>query len=127
MKGRFNFGVAFICAVLGALLIVPAWGQVKEGAMERFKQGRIELIKKLKLAPDKEKAVLAVEEKYSGQRQEIVASLKKNQEELNSALAAPKPDEAKVKEVVGAITAGMDSLFNSFKSQREEATGAILL
>jgi Spy/CpxP family protein refolding chaperone len=88
--------------------------------MERFKQRRIQIIKQLKLAPDKEKAALAVEDKYSGQRKEIVAALKKNQEELQTVLAAPKPDEAKVKELVSAISGGMDSLFNSFKSQRDE-------
>lgn len=35
-------------------------------------------------------------------------------------MAVAKPDDAKVKELVSALTGGMDSLFNSFKSQREE-------
>jgi Spy/CpxP family protein refolding chaperone len=121
MNGKFNFKIGLLCAVLSALLVAPALGQVKEGErMERFKQRRTQIIKQLKLAPDKEKAVLAVDEKYTGQRREITATLNKNQGELAAALAAPKPDEAKVKELVSAVTGGMDSLFNSFKSQREE-------
>lgn len=121
MKGKFNFKLGLLCAVLSAMLVAPALGQVKKDEkMERFKQQRIQIIKQLKLAPDKEKAVLAVEDKYSSQRPEINVGLKKNQEELQAALAAPKPDEAKVKELVSAVTGGMDSLFNSFKSQREE-------
>ena len=120
MKGRFNFKLAALCAILSAMLVAPALGQGKADPEEQFKQHRIQMIKQMKLAPDKEKAVLAVEEKYGGQRQELVASLKKTKEDLQAALAVAKPDEAKVKELVSALTSGMDSLFNSFKSQREE-------
>ena len=120
MKGKLNFKLAVLCAILSAGLVAPAVGQVKDEAMERFKQRRIQIIKQLKLAPDKEKAALAVEDKYSSQRPAITAALNKNQGELREALALPKPDEAKVKELVSAVTGGMDALFNSFKSQREE-------
>jgi Spy/CpxP family protein refolding chaperone len=121
MKVKFNLKVGALCAILVAMLVTPGLGQVKpDEKMERFKQRRIQIIKQLKLAPDKEKAVLGVEDKYSSQRQEIVTGMKKNQEELTAALAVPQPDEAKVKGLVSAVTGGMDSLFNSFKSQREE-------
>jgi Spy/CpxP family protein refolding chaperone len=106
----------------------PATGQPKEhpagpakgGPEEQFKQRRIQMIKQLKLSPDKEKAVLAVTDKYDGQRKEIIDNLRKTKADLQAALASGKPDEAKVKELVNSLTSGMDSLFNSFKSQREE-------
>ena len=120
MKGRFNFKLAALCAILSAMLVAPALGQSKADPEQKFKQYRMQMIKQLKLAPDKEKAVLAVDEKYASQRQELVNSLKKTKEDLQTALAAPNPDEAKVKGLVSTLTGGMDSLFNSFKSQREE-------
>lgn len=121
MKRKFNFKFGLLCVMLSSMLAAPALGQGKEDAQTAFfKQRRAQIIKELKLAPDKEKAALAVEDKYSGPRKEIVATLKKNQDELQTVIAAPKPDEAKVKELVSAIAGGMDALFNSFKSQREE-------
>ena len=121
MKGRFNFKLAALCAILSVMLIAPALVQAKdEKGEEYYKKHKAEIIKELKLAPDKEKAVMAVEDKYSAKRKEIIAGLKKNQEDLKAALAAASPDEAKVKELVSALTSGMDSLFNSFKSQRDE-------
>lgn len=121
MKRKFSFKLGLVCAALSFMLVVPALGQGKEDAQTAFfKQRRAQIIKELKLAPDQEKAALAVEDKYSGPRKEIVATLKKNQDELQTVLATPKPDEAKVKELVSAIAVGMDALFNSFKSQREE-------
>lgn len=119
MKGKLNFKLAALCAILSAALVAPAAAQVKDEAMERFKQRRTQIIKQLKLDPEKEKAMLAVDDKYSSKRQEIVATMNKSQEELRAALAT-KPDEAQVKGLVSAVTGGMDALFNSFKSQREE-------
>jgi Spy/CpxP family protein refolding chaperone len=46
--------------------------------------------------------------------------LKKSREELQAALAAPKPDEAKIKDLVTALSAGQDKVFASFQSQRDE-------
>ncbi len=120
MKGKFSFKLGVLCAILSAMLVAPALGQGKEDVAEQFKQKRIQMIKQMKLAPDKEKAVLAVEEKYGSQRKETLATLKKTQEDLEAAVTGANPDEAKVKELVSALTGGMDSLFNSFKSQREE-------
>ncbi len=120
MKGKFNLKLGLLCAILSAALVAPALGQGKSDPEDQFKQRRIQMIKQLKLAPDKEKAVLAVDEKYASQRKEIAAGLKKTKDDLQAALAGANPDEAKVKEMVGTLTSGMDSLFNSFKSQREE-------
>ena len=47
-------------------------------------------------------------------------AVKKANEDLQAALAAAKPDEAKLKELVSALTADQDKMFASFKSQRDE-------
>jgi Spy/CpxP family protein refolding chaperone len=125
MKGMFNFKLAALCAILSAALVVPAMAQGKNNVAERFKQERTQMIKRLKLAPDKEKALIAVEEKYVQPRQEIIAGLKKDRTELDAALAAPTPDEAKIKDLVNALTSGQDKLFDSFKSQRNEELGML--
>jgi hypothetical protein len=123
MKGKFNFKLGALCAILSAMLVMPALGQVKgvkgaEGA--RYKEKRDQMIKELKLAPEKEKAILAVEDKYARERKEIVDGVKKANVDLQAALAAATPDEAKLKELVSALTAGQDKMFASFKNQRDE-------
>ena len=57
MKGKFNFKLGALCAILSAMLLLPAPGQAKEeeGAA-RYKEQRDKIIKELKLAPEKEKA-----------------------------------------------------------------------
>jgi Spy/CpxP family protein refolding chaperone len=119
MEFRHNFKWVMLGAALMALLVAPAWGQTKE-QMAKFKEHRAAMIKQMKLAPDKEKALLAVEDKYAAARQETIATLKKNREALQAAVQAPNPDEAKVKELVSAANSGQDSLFTSFKNQRDE-------
>ena len=120
MKGKFNFKLAALCALLSVVLAVPALAKGKTDMAERFKQERNRMIAQLKLAPEKEKALIGVEEKYVEPRKEIIAALKKARIDLQAALAAPTPDEAKVNELVNAITSGQDKLFDSFKSQRNE-------
>ena len=120
MKGKINLKFALLGAVLSVMLLAPALSQAKEGKAEQFKKARLQMIKQLKLSPDKEKAVLAVEDKYAAQRKEIIPGLKKDKEALQAALAVPKPDEAKVQGLVAALTGNMDKLFSSFKSQRDE-------
>ena len=123
MKRKVNFRVGALCALLGILLVVPALAQAKseKGEMEgHFKEMKEQILKQMKLAPDKEKAFMGVDNKYAAERQKIIADLKKSQEELKTALTAAKPDEAKVKELVSALTSGQDKLFESFKSQRDE-------
>jgi hypothetical protein len=74
----------------------------------------------LKVAPDKEKALAAVEDKYSLMRGEIVDNSTKAWDSLQAALAAPKPDEAKVKEATGAYIDAQAKLFTSFRKQLDE-------
>ena len=120
MSSKFNFKLGALCAILGAMLLMPALGQAKgeEAAVQKDKKDQ--MIKELKLAPEKEKAVLAVADKYAKERQEIVAGVKKANDDLQAALAAANPDEAKLKELVSALTSGQDKMFASFKNQRDE-------
>lgn len=120
MKGKFNFKVGALCAILSAMLVMPALGQVKEEEGSRAKEQKDQIIKELKLAPEKEKAVLAVGDKYAKERTDIIAGIKKANDELQAASAVAKPDDAKLKELVSALTTGQDKMFASFKNQRGE-------
>ena len=120
MNGKLNFKLGTLCAILSAMLLMPALGQAKGEAAAGYKEQKDQMIKELKLAPEKEKAVLAVEDKYAKERKDIVAGVKKANDDLQAALAAANPDEAKLKELVSALTAGQDKMFASFKNQRDE-------
>lgn len=120
MKGKFNFKLGALCAIISAMLVMPALGQAKKEEGARYKEQKAQMIKELKLAPEKEKAMMAVEDKYAAERKGIIAGVKKANEELQAAVAAGNPDEAKLKELVSALTTGQDKLFASFKSQRDE-------
>ena len=121
MKGKSHFLSVVISLILTGLFLVPALAQVKgEEAKARYKKQKGQMIKELKLSPEKEKAIMAVDDKYSAERKEIIASVKKANDDLKAALAAPTPDEAKLKELVSALTAGQDKMFASFKNQRDE-------
>jgi hypothetical protein len=126
---RVNFKAKALCAILGLLLVVPVLVQAKtdkKGEMEgRLKELKAQILKKMKLAPDKEKSFMEVDDKYAAERQKIIADLKKSQEELKTALAEAKPDEGKVKDLVSNITSGQDKLFASFKNQRDEELGLL--
>jgi Spy/CpxP family protein refolding chaperone len=120
MKGKLNLKMGALCAILGALLLVPTLVQAK-GEMEgHLKELKSKIIKELKLPPDKEKSFMEVDEKYAAEREKIIADLKKSQKELHEALAAAKPDEGRIKDLVSAVTSGQDKLFDSFKNQRND-------
>ena len=120
MNGKFNFKLGALCAILGVLLLVPVLVQAK-GEMEgQLKEMKGQILKQLQLAPDKEKAFMAVDDIYAAERQKIIDGLKQSQKDLQAALAAAKPDEAKINDLVCALTAGQDKLFASFKNQRDE-------
>ncbi len=120
MKGKCNFKLGALCAILSAMLLMPALGQAKGEEEARYKEQKDQMIKELKLAPEKEKAMLAVEDKYARERKEIIAGVKKANDDLQAALAAANPDEAKLKELVSALTDGQDKIFASYKNQRDE-------
>jgi hypothetical protein len=120
MRGKFNFKLGALCAILGAMLVMPALGQAKGEEGAKYKEQKDQMIKELKLAPEKEKAILAVEDKYARERKNIVAGVKKANDDLQAAVAAATPDEAKLKELVSTLTSGQDKMFASFKAQRDE-------
>ena len=125
MKGKFNPGFIALWIILGVLFLLtsPHPSHAKEGGWERLKE-KIKITKELhdlKLAPDKEAAVLAVEQKYAKERQDLMAALKKYRQDLKAALAAATPDEAKIQDLVRATNAAQDKLLTSFKMERDEA------
>ena len=120
MQGKLNFKLGALCAILSAVLLMPALGQAVEEEGAHHKAQKDQIIKELKLAPEKEKAMLAVEEKYAKERTDIIAGIKKANDELQAACAVAKPDDAKLKELVSALTTGQDKMFTSFKNQRDE-------
>jgi Spy/CpxP family protein refolding chaperone len=125
MKGKFRFGFVALAIILATLFSLASLklSQAKEGGWEGLKE-KIKITKELhdlKLAPDKEAAVLALEQKYTKERQGLLAALKKNREELKAALAAAPPDAAKIQDLVQATSATQDKLLNSFKMERDEA------
>lgn len=119
MSRKFNFKLVALCAILSAMLVVPALGQGKNEGGE-FKARKALMIKNLKLSPDKEKAALAMEEKYEKERQEIIAGMKKANTDLAAAMKATPQDESKIKGLVSALTSGQDKMFATFKNQRDE-------
>ncbi len=124
MKGKFRFGFVALSIILAALFSLASLklSQAKEGGWEGLKE-KIKITKELhdlKLAPDKEAAVLALEQKYAKERQGLLAALKRDREELKAAAAAP-PDAAKIQDLVQATSATQDKLLNSFKLERDEA------
>ena len=120
MKGKANFLSVVISLILTSLFLIPALGQATAEEEARYKAQNDQMIKELKLAPEKEKAILAVEDKYARERKEIMAGVQKAHDDLQAALAAANPDEAKLKELVSALIAGQEKMFTSFKNQRDE-------
>lgn len=120
MRRKFNFKLFGVCAVLSALLLVPAAAQGKEDVGAELKEQKMKIIKQLNLAPDKEKAMVELEEKYSAEREKILDSTMKALDNLQAELKKAKPDEAKVQDLVKSLTTSQDNLFDSFKEQRDK-------
>jgi len=123
MKGKLMYKLGLLTIILSFLLVIPALGQTgqtNEALGKQLKDYKSKILKDLKVAPDKEKVLVAVEEKYSLMRGEIVSKSDKAWKDLQDALAAPTPDEAKVKEAVGAYIEAQASLFTSFRKQLDE-------
>jgi Spy/CpxP family protein refolding chaperone len=91
-----------------------------EPAGGRYKLEWQKLEKELNLTSKKAAEFQAVGAKYSQIRKALIEKLKKNETALEKAVAAPKPDMAKIKELVPTIIADHNQLFESFKLQRED-------
>ncbi len=121
MRIKRNLGLAAFLMLLGGLFLVPHGVLAKEkGEHWDHQKFSEQVVKELKLSPEKGKEFVAVGEKYAKSRKELFESMKKTRGDLEAALAAPKPDEAKIKELVKAMTGDQDKLLDSFKAQRDE-------
>lgn len=123
MKGKLIFKLGALSTILSFLLVVPALGQTgqtNEELGKQLKDYKAKIYEQIKANPDQQKKLVAVEEKYSVSRGEIVDGSKKAWDNLQAVVAAAKPDEAKVKEAVSAYVKAQASLFSSFRSQLDE-------
>jgi Spy/CpxP family protein refolding chaperone len=125
MNAKFKVGLAVLGISLAVLFWLPSprLAHAKAVDWEHLK-GQLKKVSEfneLKLGPEKEKALLQVEENYSQERKSIIEALKKNQEELKVALAAPTRDKPKIQDLVSNINAAQDKLLISFKMERDEA------
>jgi Spy/CpxP family protein refolding chaperone len=123
MKSKVNSQFTAMCLIFSILILLPSLVLAKEKGEEWYEHHKMHrdiMVKDLKLSPEKSKEFMAVEEKYIKSRKEIFMGLKKSREELEKALTIAKPDEAKIKELVGVLKAGQDKIFDSFKAQRDE-------
>ena len=120
MKGKLIFKLGALSIILSFLLVIPALGQVTEDLGKKLCEFKTKTLKDLKLAPDKEKKILASEEKCVTDREKIIAELKKSKEDLQTAVAAPTPNEAKIKGLVNTFIDAEAKLFNSFSNELKE-------
>jgi hypothetical protein len=120
MKGKLIFKLGALSTILSFLLVIPALGQVTEDLGKKLCEFKAQTLKELKIAPDKEKALLAAEQRCVADREKIIAELKKAKEDLQAALAVATPDEAKIKGLVNAFVAAQGNLFNSFRNELKE-------
>ncbi len=123
MKGKLIFKLGALASMLSFLLVVPALGQTgqtNEELGKQLKDYKAKIYEEIKVSPDQEKKLMAVEEKASAARGEIVDGSKKALDNLQAAVAAAKPDEAKVKEAVSAFVGSQTKLFSSFRGELDE-------
>jgi hypothetical protein len=120
MKGNLIFKLGALSIILSFLLVVPVLGQTDEELGKQLKEYKAQTFKDLKVNPDQEKALVAIEEKFSTARGQLVDSSKKAWDDLQAALAEATPNEAKVKEGVKAYIDGQTKLFNSFRGELDE-------
>ena len=120
MKGKLIFKLGALSTILSFLLVVPALGQTDEELGKQLKDYKAQTFKELKVNPNQEKALVAIEDKYSTARGQIVDSSKKAWDDLQAVLAEASPAEAKIKERVKAYIDGQTKLFNSFRSELDE-------
>ena len=120
MKGRLIFKLGVFSTILSFLLVVPVLGQTDQELGKQLKEYKAQTFKELKVNPNQEKALVAIEDKYSTARGQIVESSKKSWDELQAVLAEATPAEAKLKERVKAYIDGQTKLFNSFRTELDE-------
>ena len=104
--------------IAAMLLLAPGLAQAKSWG--KYRQYKAKILKELKLSKDQTQKILQIDEKYAKDRRGVLDDLRKNMVALKKALAEKKPDEAKIKSLVGTVTGDQDKLMTSFKNQRDE-------
>jgi hypothetical protein len=120
MKGKLIFKLWALSAILSVLLVVRALGQTDEELGKQLKEYKAQTYEQLKFNADQTKTLLAVEEKYSKMRGEIIDGSKKSFDNLQAGLAAANPNEAKVRGLVKAYIDAQSKLYTSFRDELNE-------
>ncbi len=125
MKTKLNARFVALGIIGNMLFLLPFLhlAQAKEWSWQGLKD-QIKIAKDfhdLKLGPEKEAALLALNQKYAKERQSIMADLQKCRGDMQAALAVATPDEEKIKNLVSATNSAQDKLFTSIKMERDEA------
>ena len=90
MKGKLIFKLGALSTILSFLLVVPALGQTgqtNEELGKQLKDYKAKIYEEIKVSPDQQKKLLAVEEKASVARGEIVDGSKKAWDNLQAAVS----------------------------------------
>jgi Spy/CpxP family protein refolding chaperone len=120
MKSKCFWFLALM-PLMTVMILTPSFRPtLAEPAGGRYKLEWQKLEKELNLTSKKAAEFQALGAKYSQTREALIEKLKKNEADLEKAVAAPKPDMAKIKELVPTIIADHNQLFESFKLQRQE-------
>jgi Spy/CpxP family protein refolding chaperone len=120
VAGHTNLKLLVAGIVLSLLVGTPSLAPAKEEGQIDSKAFRSQLLKTLKLRPDKARIFMHVEEKYDRIRQEALERITKSAEQLEKLLSGEKPDEGKLKELTTAMAGDQDILVNTYKSRRDE-------
>ena len=115
-----RFWLMVSALLMMVMLIAGNRPALAEPAGNQYKLEWQKLEKELNLSSSQAAKFQAVGAKYSQVRKSLIEKLKKNETALGKAVAAPKPDMAKIKELVPTIIADHNQLFESFKLQRED-------
>ena len=125
MTAKFNTKLIALGIIGGMILLLPflQLAQAREWSWQGLKD-RIQVAKdfhNLKLGPEKEAALLALNQKYAQERRDLLAELQQCRGGLQAALAAAPPDEGKIKNLISANNSAQDKLFVSIQKERDEA------
>lgn len=104
--------------IAAMLLLAPGLAQAKSWG--KYSEAKVKVLKELKLSKDQIQKIQQIDEKYAKDRRGVLDDLRKNMVALKKALAEKKPDESKIKNLVGTVTGDQDKLMASFKNQRDE-------
>jgi Spy/CpxP family protein refolding chaperone len=116
-----DFCLMALVVLSAVMLLIPCNFQAQaapEGSYYKLEWEK--LVKELNLPPKKAAEFQAIGAKYSETRESLIEKLKKNEADLEKVVGEPKPDEAKIKELVPMIIAEHNQLFESFRMQRQE-------